>query len=103
MFQTDTLTAAEDTSEVFLKDKAGSAAIFQFLGTWVGTITFEAKAETAATWVSIMATNVATNATATTTTANGVFRVVADGLEVRARMSAYTSGTVNVHKAAVQV
>ena len=108
MFQTDDLTVAEDTVEAFLKEKTGSGVIFQILGTWVGTITWEAKAETAATWVSIFAANVTTNALALTavstgTDANGVYRIVADGLEIRARMSTYVSGTANLHKVAVRV
>ena len=87
------LEAAEDTATA---DPGPGGAAFQVLGTWSGTITFEAKTKGAATWVSILVTNVATNAQVTTTTANGVFRVVADGLDLRARMSSYTSGTANV-------
>ncbi len=86
----------EDEGTVSAHDSRGGMAGFQILGTWAGTITFEAKLHEAGTWVSIIATNVATSAQATTTTANGVFRIVSDGLDVRARFSTDTSGTVNV-------
>lgn len=80
-------------------DIGGGAGGFHVTGTWAGTITFEAKAPGAAStnWVSILATSVATDVSATTTTGNGIFRVVADGLHVRARMSTYTSGTAVVY------
>ena len=87
----------EDVAVVFAQEGLGDMVGFQILGTWTGTITFEAHVPGAtATWVSIMATNVATNALATTTTANGVFRIVSDGLDIRARFSTDSSGTVNV-------
>jgi len=108
MFRLDTLTAKEGTVAASLKEKCGSGVIFQILGTWAGTITWEAKAETAATWVAIMATNATTNALATTivsttTEVNGIYRIIGDGLQIRARMSAYTSGTANVHAGALRV
>jgi hypothetical protein len=107
MFRLDTLTVAEDTVEATLKEKWGSGAIFKIEGTWVGTITWECRTDNLSTWVSIMATNATTNAMATTavstgTDANGVYRIVADGLRVRARMSAYTSGTANVDAGALR-
>lgn len=93
------LDAAEETVVLTPCDIGGGAGGFHFTGTWVGTVTFEAKAPGAAStnWVSILATNVTSDASATTTTGNGIFRVVADGLHVRARMSAYTSGTAVVY------
>ena len=77
----------------------GGASGFHITGTWSGTITFEAKAPGAGStkWVSILATNVTDEASALTTTANGVFRIIADGLQVRARMSTYGSGTAEVY------
>ncbi|KKL87670.1 hypothetical protein LCGC14_1932370 [marine sediment metagenome] len=88
----------EDAANIKSQEGLGDMAGFQILGTWAGTITFEAHVpgESVGTWVSIMATNVATNALATTTTANGVFRIVSDGLDIRARFSTDTSGTANV-------
>lgn len=101
MFRRVDLTAAEDTAEATLKEKWASGATFKIEGTWVGTITFECRTENLSTWVSILAANVTTNALALTavstgTDANGIYRIVADGLRVRARMSAWTSGTANV-------
>lgn len=93
------LDATDETVVLTPCDIGGGAGGFHITGTWAGTITFEAKAPGAAStdWVSILATNVATDASATTTTANGVFRVVADGLHVRARLSTATSGTAVVY------
>ena len=89
-----------DAAVIGSQEGMGDMAGFQILGTWTGTITFEAAvpgAGSSLTWVSIMATNVADNAIATTTTANGVFRIVSDGLTIRARFSTDSSGTVEVH------
>lgn len=91
------LDAANETVTLTPCDIGGGAGGFHITGTWTGTITFEAKAPEATAWVSILATNVTTEASATTTTANGIFRVVADGLHVRARFSTATSGTVVVY------
>ena len=91
------LDAAQETVVLTPCDIGGGAGGFHITGTWVGTITFEAKAPEATAWVSILATNVTTDASALTTTGNGIFRVVADGLHIRARVSAYTSGTVVVY------
>ena len=89
----DVNDAALLSSQEGLGDMAG----FQILGSWTGTITFEATVPGAGgTWVSIMATNVADNAVATTTTASGIFRIVSDGLNIRARFSTDSSGTVEV-------
>ncbi len=86
-----------DTAELKTSDGGGDMAGFQILGTWVGTITFEARNPSVGdNWVSIVAVNVADNVAATTTTANGIFRIVSDALDVRARFSTDTSGTVNV-------
>lgn len=70
---------------------------FQVSGTWVGILTFEGTVDHA-TWQTL---NVAlTNSTTqvTTTTANGLFTGPCAGLRaVRARCSAYTSGSADVH------
>lgn len=92
------LAATNDAATLGSQEAQGDMAGFQIKGTWSGTITFEATVPGAGgTWVSIMATNVATNAIATTTTANGIFRVVSDGLNVRAIFTTASSGTVNVY------
>ncbi len=89
---------AEDTAEIeaALDEARGDAHIYQILGTWAGVITFEVKSRSTSTWVSIMATNVATGADATTATGNGIFRFLADGLDSRARFSTDTSGAPQV-------
>ncbi len=74
----------------------GEAHIYQILGTWAGVITFEVKARNTSTWVSILATNVATGSDAVSTTANGIFRFLGDGLDSRARFSTDTSGAPQV-------
>lgn len=70
-----------------------AGAVFQLAGTWVGTITFEATVD-GTNWVEVLAVNANDDTAATTATANGIYRVIADGMKVRARVSAYTSGTV---------
>lgn len=80
-----------------LSDKfRGESHTYQILGTWAGVITFEAKTRGTSTWVSMMATNVADDSVAATTTANGVFRMLADGMDTRARFSTDTSGAPQV-------
>ena len=93
------LSIVEDTVVLTPCDIGGGAGGFHITGTWTGTITFEAKAPGAGStnWVSILATSVATDVPATTTTGNGIFRVVADGLHIRARLSTATSGTAVVY------
>jgi len=93
------LGAAEDVVLTTPNDDGGGASGFHITGTWSGTITFEAKAPAAGSsdWVSILATKVTDGVSATTTTANGVYRLVADGLHVRGRMSSYSSGTAVVY------
>ncbi len=89
---------ANDTSEIEadVDETRGDAHIYQILGTWMGTITFEVKSRSTSTWVSVLATNVASGAEAATTTANGIFRFLADGLDSRARFSTDTSGAPQV-------
>lgn len=90
---TASLTAAEQASTVST-DGYGTVS-FQITGTWSGTITFEAT--NASTWVAILATNITSGASATTTTANGVYAVASSNARfVRARMSSYSSGTAAV-------
>ncbi len=90
----------EDTAVILaLSDEhKGESHVYQILGTWTGTITFEVKTRGTSTWVSALVTNVATQAVPTTasTTANGVFRLLADGLDSRARFSTDSSGAPQV-------
>ena len=72
------------------------AHIYQILGTWAGVITFEVKTPATSTWVSVLATNVTTGSDVVSTTANGIFRFLGDGLDSRARFSTDTSGAPQV-------
>lgn len=68
----------------------------QVTGITTATITFEATID-GTNWVAILATNLANDTTATTTTADGIYRITVLGLvSARARISAYTSGTITV-------
>lgn len=68
----------------------------QVQGITTATITFEATID-GTNWVAILATNLNNDTTATTATADGIYRITVLGLiSVRARISAYTSGTITV-------
>ncbi len=74
---------------------AGIVAL-QITGTWVGTITFQATID-GTNWVSVLAVPSDSTTAATTTTGNGIFRVDAGGyFGIRAKVTAYTSGTAVV-------
>ena len=88
------LTAAEQAVTLTLVGQA--ATTFQLTGTWVGTITFEASNDNS-TWTSIFAMKAGDNVIAQTATANDIYRCTTAGFGyVRARCSAYTSGTIVV-------
>ena len=77
-------------------DSFASMVVYQLFGTWQGTVTFENTLNNT-DWDSIRAENLSTGTLATTTTANGTFRIDASGLfKTRARFSTDTSGTVKV-------
>ncbi len=88
----------EDTTEIAASPDVnrGDQHTYQILGTWAGTITFEAKSRSTSTWVSLDVTNVADSAVGTSTTANATFTVAANGLDTRARFSTDTSGAPQV-------
>lgn len=76
-----------------------SSVALQLTGTFVGTVTFEGTVN-GADWVAVAVADLAstTRARATTATAPGLFLL--DGVgglqQVRARVSAWTSGTITV-------
>ena len=71
-----------------------SSVVVQITGTWVGTITFEGTAD-GTNWVSINAVVAASSTPGPTTTTNGLVRLTPAGMtQIRANMSAYTSGTI---------
>lgn len=73
----------------------GSAAI-EISGTWVGTITFEASLG-GTVWTGINATAASTSTPAVTTTVNGLYRLSPAGVaQIRANMSAFTSGSATI-------
>jgi hypothetical protein len=75
---------------------AMSVLAMQVTGITTATITFEATID-GSNWVSILAENVTSGAEAATATANGIYRITALSMvQIRARISAYTSGTITV-------
>jgi len=76
-------------------DVGGLALVaVQVTGTFSATITFEGTID-GTNWVSLLARDVASGAAATTATAAGIYQVPCSGLsQIRARISAYTSGSV---------
>lgn len=68
----------------------------QVVGITTATITVEGTID-GTNWVALMVENLNSGAKATTITANGIYRLVCSGLcQVRARISAWTSGTIYV-------
>lgn len=88
------LDAVDELISINTRGTAGVG--LQLLGTWVGTVSFEALIDAEAnTWVAfnMVPSNSAT--AASSATANGAWSANCGGYEaVRARVSAYTSGTV---------
>jgi len=92
-----TLGVAEATVSALVE--GANNILFQITGTWVGTITFEASADGTNWFVTAVKNTSETTATTlvTTRTTNGISQVYISGIPyVRARMSAYTSGTATV-------
>lgn len=68
----------------------------QVRGITTATITWEGTID-GSNWVAIQATNLTSGTAATTTESDGLFRLTVHGLQmVRARISAYTSGTITI-------
>ena len=73
-----------------------AVAGLQVTGITTATITFEGTVD-GSNWVAVRALNLGTGAVGTTATADGVFEVPVAGLsQLRARISAYTTGTITV-------
>lgn len=76
-------------------DNFGTAGVI-ITGAWVGTISFQGSLD-GINFVNILAHNLTTNVLTSTTTANGQFIINTSGMRsVRARLTAYTSGTASV-------
>jgi hypothetical protein len=75
---------------------AFSTLTCQVTGITTATITWEGTVD-GATWVALAFTNLTNNTAASTATADGIHRATVTGLlSVRARISAWTSGTIHV-------
>lgn len=107
-----TRTTAQTLGDLYLTatsadcSTAGSCALFDpgfvpsttltVSGTFSLTVTFEATAD-GINWVSAQAVNVASGANVTTATSAGVFNITNAGfLKIRARASAYASGSAKI-------
>lgn len=82
------------SDEIRLSGDGYGTVGFQLTGTWTATVTFEASVY-GTTWIEVTAYNRTGGAGATTTEENGAYVVSSAGMRyVRARVSAYTSGTI---------
>lgn len=71
-----------------------ATTVVQVTGIATATITWEGTVD-GTNWAGLMATALATGTAAATATANGLYRLDVRGLlQVRARISAYTAGTI---------
>lgn len=86
------LDAAEEVATIGTRGLAGVG--IQLLGTWSGTVTFEATIE-GNTWVALNMVPSNSATAASTSTSNGAWTAnIAGYTAVRARFSTATSGTV---------
>lgn len=79
-----------------IESRGASAVSVQVTGTFVGTVTFQGTID-GANWIALEATNANDDSRATTATAPGIYSIVLHGcVQFRARISAYTSGSITV-------
>lgn len=92
-----TINLAALNAEVRMPGNGYGLVGFQLAGTWSGTITFEASID-GTNWVAVQGPDQAEGgASSSTTTANGIYAVSAGvAQQVRARVSIYASGIVEV-------
>jgi hypothetical protein len=70
--------------------------VFEVSGTFTGTVTFEGLINTS--WVSLNVKDISSNELSTTATLPGLYRANVAGLsKTRARITAYTSGSITVY------
>lgn len=88
------LDATDEVVQIGVRGMAGVA--LQLLGTWAGTVSFEAIVDgDAGTWVAFTMVPSASATAASSATANGAWSANCAGYDsVRARFSTVTSGTV---------
>ena len=96
-------TFLDATDETISMNVRGLGAVaLQLLGTWTGTVTFEATVE-GNTWVAFNMAPSNSATAASTATGNGAWSANCAGYEaVRARFSTATSGTVQAHMQAAE-
>lgn len=97
-------TATGNGTAISTTDAANGAATtltMQVAGITTATITFEATID-GSNWIAVACTNLNDGTASTQATANGLYRLTCLGLvSVRARISAYTTGTITVIGVAV--
>lgn len=88
------ITTSGDILQIKTAEMASIAA--QIAGTWTGTISFEGTVD-GSNWVALSLNNLATGASASSSTSNGVFNgSIAGFLAVRLRASAAITQTASV-------
>ncbi len=95
--QTAAVATGNGTAVKCIDDQgAYKTAAIQIVGITTATITFEATINDS-NWVALRCTPIATGTAATTATADGIYQVDVSALsQIRARISAWTSGTITV-------
>lgn len=90
-------SAAGGTGNGTALDCAGlEYIVFQIAGITTATVTWEVSID-GSNWVAVMATNQTSGAAATTATADGLYGMNCAGYaQLRARISAFTSGTITI-------
>lgn len=77
---------------------AAASSVISLTGTWSATVQFETSPDFGLTWAAISGTPLAGGAAVSSTTANGIWIFnVSSFTMIRARVSAFTSGTVAVN------
>lgn len=92
-------TTTGNGTAIEVTDGSGGALItlaMQITGITTATVTFQATID-GSNWVAVLVTKLADGSDSTTATADGLYRLTCHGLrQVRAQISAYTSGTITV-------
>lgn len=90
---TTTNVSANNTDLFSIESGSYTYVTVQLTGTWVGTVSFQASND-GTNWVSCSALNSVVATYVTTATANALFYIPVGSRYVRARTTAYTSGTI---------
>lgn len=98
VFQSAAVATGDGTALDVMTNSAGAFMTLgvQVEGITTATVTFEGTID-GTNWIAIQFTNLNDGTAATTATADGLYRATVSGLsQVRARISAWTTGTLNV-------